>query len=118
MDESQKREFWRNIMVGAVVTILTIVLALWLAKTVTLNYDQESGMASRLVLAFGTFILIIYAILMSLAKFVVYLSRSHPDNSVSQSAQSILGHWVKWLIVLFIFFALALLYAVEKSGLM
>ena len=111
-----KREFLHNILIGVVLIVLIIPFAFLLSKNMMLDYGSEdAGVVSRIVLVFGTFILIIYSIMVLLVKFIINLSRPDSDNLLSQSAQQVTGNWYKWLIVIFLIFVLMMLFLVLRA---
>jgi len=116
-EDTTKKEFLHNILVGVVLLLLIIPFAVILSQKMVPVYGSGNNeIASRIVLVFGTFILLIYSMIVLLVKFIIYTLREDPDNPISQSSHQITNNWYKWLIVIFIIFILTILFIELRKG--
>jgi len=109
--DSARKELVHNIIIGFILVIAIIPFALLMSDKMVVGYGvDDDTIASRIVLVFGTLIIIIYSVIILLLKIIIHFLKSDSEKALIESTQKVTGHWYKWLVAALLIFIIVILF--------
>lgn len=110
-DDASRKELLHNILIGTILMVFIIPFSILMSDRMVVGFGVDSDtIASRMILVFGTLILIIYSLIIFLVKITVHFLKSDSEKALIESSQKVTGIWYKWLVAAFIIFMMVMLF--------